>query len=363
MRLSISSSNDRLPTGRWVVLWLLIIVFFVGFISFFEIKMRARGWVPSFSDSRDLWSYHRKRASELGSNALILVGASRIQLGIDLDEIRNNTDLEPIQLAIDGTSPVPVMENLARDPQVNGIIILSLDEGQIKPDYSGEKSNEWVKFYDDYFNSGKFMEPFRFVNNKVKMLISERFITKMEGARPFTVIYSYIFDPSPSANYLVLHKDRSRSADYEKVVMPHFYAERVARHFGNQLVKGETTFRIFFETYSHAIENIQPADNSEFLSGIDLLLKDVQQIENRGGRVIFVRLPTDKLIWETDRKKYPREYFWNELAKRHDKTIHFMDYQSLQKYNLPDGSHLDYRDKKSFTRELMKIIDTDYFKE
>ena len=108
--------------------------------------------------------------------------------------------------------------------------------------------------------------------------------------------------------------------------------------------------------YQQAILNIKPANNQAFLKGLDALMRLILMIEKRGGKVILVRFPTDKLIWEIDNRTYPRDIFWNELEKRHPNTIHFLDYPSLSKYDLPDGSHLDYRDKKSFTKALMKII-------
>lgn len=55
--------------------------------------------------------------------------------------------------------------------------------------------------------------------------------------------------------------------------------------------------------------------NQELVKGSNLLMGYVKKIEDRGGKVIFVRLPWDKLIWKMDEKRFPREKFWNELEK------------------------------------------------
>ena len=361
MRLSTSSSNDRLPKGRWITAWVLIIVFFTVFILLFEIKIQSLGWTPSLSDSQELWSYHRKRASDLGSKAFILVGASRIQLGLDLDEIRKFTNLEPVQLAIDGTTPIPVLESLADDPRINGTIILSITENLIQPDYFQDKSYEWVRHYNANYGKSGFVEPYKVMNRKIQTYIGSNMVTRLEGAKPYTVISKLAFSHTKGNNYLVTNHDRSRSADYTMVRMPDFYAARVIRHYGMDLTENSRDYHEFLDIYTKAINEIMPDSNQYFITGLDRLLKSIREIENRGGKVIIVRFPMDKLIWEIDRRKYPREKFWDELAGRHDKTIHFEDHPMLSKYNLPDGSHLDYRDKKSFTRELMKIIDADYF--
>ncbi len=69
-----------------------------------------------------------------------------------------------------------------------------------------------------------------------------------------------------------------------------------------------------------------------------------------------MRFPTDKLLWEFDNAKYPKNIFWAEIEKRHPKSIHFKDYPATSKFNLKDGSHLDFRDKHEFTKGLFSVI-------
>lgn len=108
---SISSSNERLPEGGWLSIWVGVTVLFLSCVLFFELDLRHQGWSASVNDSEELWSYYRGRAAELGDNAIILTGQSRMQLGAaigdELDEIRKMTKLEPVQLAIDGTNTGP----------------------------------------------------------------------------------------------------------------------------------------------------------------------------------------------------------------------------------------------------------------
>jgi hypothetical protein len=83
----------------------------------------------------------------------------------------------------------------------------------------------------------------------------------------------------------------------------------------------------------------------------------VDRIQQRGGQVIFVRMPTDKLIWKFDNKSYPRDEFWDIFASNTSAaTIHFRDYADLQGQDLPDGSHIDQRDKKHFTGNLVRVL-------
>lgn len=355
VRLSISSSNDRLPKG-YNLIYLLVPFFILIFsLIFFELHLRNLGWQPSLIDSAEHWSKQRKRASFLRDQALILVGASRIQLGLDLSVAKEASGLQPIQLAIDGSPFMPVLHNLAVDNRVTGTVIISVGDN-INLGKGDNKATEWVKYYEKNYRIKRNIEPYKKINNLIKSFLGEHLVTRLNGARPFTIISSLAFKEKSYGNYLTVNNDRSKDADYQKVLMPHFYFSRVERNFGKDLFKRKVTYQEFLDTYKHAIKKIKAEDPKYFLSSIDVMMGYIQTIEMRGGKVIIVRFPTDKLIWEIDKKRYPRNLFWDELAKRHKQSIHFKDYPKLSSYDLPDGSHLDYRDKKTFTLALMNIV-------
>ena len=107
----------------------------------------------------------------------------------------------------------------------------------------------------------------------------------------------------------------------------------------------------------------------------------VSKIQARGGRVIFVVLPTTGAVHAIgyfcssiactapvvlpttgavhaiEEQKYPREKYWDVMAA-HTKaiSIYCSDYPSLSNFNSPDGLHLDYHDAKTFTRNFALII-------
>ena len=83
----------------------------------------------------------------------------------------------------------------------------------------------------------------------------------------------------------------------------------------------------------------------------------VRKIEDRGGDVVFVTFPTTRRIWEMDEALYPKRLFWDELVRRTSaRTIHFAEHESLSRFDLPDGVHLDYRDAPAFTEGLSLLV-------
>lgn len=353
VRLSTSSSNDRLPKGNWPIIWFCTLVLFLLAVVFVEYDIRRSGWTPSVVDSERLWAQQRKRASALKDQAIILVGTSRIQLGMDLEVVKKISKLEPVQLAIDGSPFLPVLKSLADDPNIMGTVIVSVNTNLSLDEES--RSSSWVRHYEDNIKNNN-KEPYKVINDAIAMFFENNMVTRLEGAKPFTAISALIFKEASFGNYLVTHLDRSRDADYSKVKMPHFYMRRTQRHYGENILNNKSSIDGFFSTYERAINNIKAVNNSYYLEKVNHLISLIKIIEKRGGNVVLVRFPTSKLIWDIDQKKHPRKMFWNELEKLHKPSIHFSDYVSLSKYKLPDGSHLDYRDKADFTASLVEII-------
>ena len=54
-----------------------------------------------------------------------------MQTSIDLDVLRERTKLEPVQLAIDGSSFIPVLAGLAKDAQIRGTVIVAFQDGAL----------------------------------------------------------------------------------------------------------------------------------------------------------------------------------------------------------------------------------------
>lgn len=354
MHSFISSFNISFPKSYWVQVWGLAGAGFFSFIFFFEIIMRLYGWTPSVADSEQLWSINRLRASQFGDRAMIFVGASRIQLGIDTSIIKKTTGFEPVQLAIDGSPFLPVLENLSNDTTITGVIILSLHESVMPIDSVETKSYQWVNYYVKKGSNS--IEPYKRIHNYVKDFFDDHMVSRLDGAKPLTVINHFLFYPNSKGNYLTTNTDRSRDADYSKVEMPNFYAERVQRHFGVSFIKNGMTFDDFQKTATGIVHNTTPSNKAAFVAHLEKMMLLINRIEQRGGRVYIIRFPTDKLIWEIDKKRYPRELFWSEIEKRHSRTIHFSDYKGLSSFNLPDGSHLDFKDKRAFTVRLMEVV-------
>lgn len=323
-------------------------------IGFFEYNLRARHWTPTVNDTVELWIKQRQQASQLGDQALILIGGSRIQLGTDLNLLEKLSGKKPIQLAIDGSNFYPVLKNLAEDPTITGNIILDLHESLIENLFVQDKAWDWVNAYQQQAQQPLYKQLDQTIHN----YLTQHMVTKLEGAKPSKVIAQLALQPKQGAgNYLITHNNRSRDADYSKVKMPDFYIARVIRHSGLTLDQTQVqSYSELLALYENAITKIPVSDDSDFNQNLPELIHLINQLKTRGSKVFIVRMPTSKLIWAIDQQRYPLEKFWQQIATQHAASIHFKDYSELNSFDLPDGSHLDQKDKAAFTEGLYQTI-------
>lgn len=344
MHSSISSSNanQRLPVGHWLTTWLMTLIICVTTVLGWEWYCRAIGFTANgVADNDDLWLQARKRASTVGKDGVIMIGASRIQLGINTDIMSHYTKTRPVQLAIDGSQFMPVLENLAADDSITGTVIVDLEMDKVVSTTrdSDQRTLQLIQTYNKYKNVSPY-GAMQTLEDWLTTKFNSFFAFRITGANPQMLLTRQLSGSNFASDYLITLPDRSRQADYTKVSQSDFYLARLQNNLRNE-----------------TLDSLKPAVWPSFEADIHYLNSLVQRIKKRGGRVVFVRFPTDKGIWQIDEGRFPREKYWNKLAATTTvEMIHFKDYPDLSRYQLPDGSHLDYRDAIHFTDALCKLI-------
>jgi len=361
--LSTFSSSSRFPRSSTILPLLLAVIISIIVLGAVEFRLRWLGLQPDVRDSPELWAAQREMAAKYGDDAIILVGDSRAQLDIDLQTLGNLTGLKPVQLAIDGSFFLPVLQDLANDPRITGTIIVDASAWKLIPNKKRDRAQEWPEFYHKKFR-GLFSPA---IETKLKSFLQEQSVL-YSSMFPLENLWSIL---TSNAKYLPMYlktkKDRQRDADYSLVKMPEFYVARVIRNFGGQKQLKKKSFRSLAEFTSSMQEQIAEryARNSttdqqvknDFEEKLSYVNGLTDKISARTGRMFFVRFPSDKLVWLIDQHSMPREIYWDTFAHSTTATtIHFQDYPNLKKYSLPDGSHLDQRDKKSFTAALVEAL-------
>ena len=353
MLSSTSSSERTLPRLAWW--WILAgaLSMLLAYVVAAEVALARRGFGVAVQDTQARWLKERARASALGTRALILVGASRMQLDVDLDILRRSTGLEPVQLAIDGSSYVPVLHGLVRDPSIRGTVVLDLMPGPVS--FQGEapgRSHHYQAEYDAQAAARMQWPTYRDSEAWLTDLVRNRLINYADGGRPWDALVNRLMNPHATPQYLSTSPDRSRRADYQRVAMPDFYLQRVLRHLGNpaEIDADPRNDHLAQDLGAYVRRLVPTVENAQTENGLADLESAVSAIQSRGGRVVIAALPTSGLVQEADARRFPRPLFWDRVvATTSAQTVHWQDHATLKGFTCPDGSHLDQRDVAAFT--------------
>jgi hypothetical protein len=315
-----------------------------------EWRLASRGIVPTAIDSEALWLQERARASRLGADALVLVGASRMQLDVDLGVLRRRSGLEPVQLAIDGSGILPVLEGLARDPAITGMVLVDIDDASLAAPRTDSADR-----HQALFEQRPPLAPWTYhaVEERLSRALRRHLRAYADGARPVTSLLQRAVRAPETGQYLFTLPDRSRLADYRKVPMPRAYLERVAVELGLPSSAAAGDAALVTRRFTAQVDALVPADNAHYLRNVERVRAAIATIEGRGGHVRLVVFPTSGLVAAAGAARFPRTHFWDRMAAMAGpRALHSADRPALAAFRCPDGSHLDMRDRARFTGAL-----------
>src|SRR3954464_11955305 len=115
-----------IPAQPWSTVFLTALVLFAVMLAAWEIYWRNFGVEPSYRNSDGQWAMQRHRIDDGDGAKTVLIGASRVLFDVQLPVWERATGERPIQLAMEGTSPVPVLEDLANDSHFSGRLLVGV---------------------------------------------------------------------------------------------------------------------------------------------------------------------------------------------------------------------------------------------
>jgi hypothetical protein len=323
-----SISNSEMKSKSWLYSWLLVLVVFVATLTAYEYFLYNRGFVASIENNKDLWSGYRGKITGK-NNALVIVGASRSQLDVNISYLKTKLNKHEVtQLSINGQYPLATIKAIAADKDFDGTLIVALNAQALESKYLDMQA-EHNRYYADQSTLNKSFDAYLTAILQSRF----RFLHPLLGVRDLVDFYA-VNKKFKDVFYTTANIDQSVSADYSKAdvagLLKHFVANKE-------------------ENY----KNEPPSTPRILMQNIELLQGYVKRIENRGGRVILVRFPTDKGHWLLDEEYYPRRLYWDAIERNSDLiTVHFNDVVGLNQIDLPDSSHVDQKDTIEFTELL-----------
>jgi len=339
----------EVPQQPWGRIMLGAAVLFALLLGGWEYYWRAFGVTPAYHNSNAEWAQQRRRIDAGEGSKTVLIGSSRILFDVQLPVWEKLGGERPIQLALEGTTPLLTMEDLAADPNFTGRLLVG-----VAPDlfFSG------FAYRGDALAYFRKETPSQRAGNWLSRVLIEPWFAFFDEDYALAKVVKR--QPWPARadlpNRLDVRKLSIQAADrsthlWDKLVSDTQYRD-LARSIWAQHLDGPPPPG--FDTP----EKMASVIDKQIQRAVDALVK----LRARGVKVLFVRPPSDGHYLEFENKVFPRARTWDVLLARTGASgIHFQDYPELQGFELPEWSHIKHADAEKFTAALHQIIVRDFW--
>lgn len=263
---------------------------------------------------------------------IVLIGASRIQAGLDLDVFAAETGIRPVQLGVCYSSPTPVLHDLAQDDSFRGLVLCDVTP-LLFFQVAGPVVERAMPYLAGY---RRYRSPATRLEWQLQLGLETLFVCRLDRLSPGHFGECRMKGTWPEPNLSQLRADR--------MVVVHYPAG-----FGDDQPRPAAAFK----------RNRYLAEGPGRDELVGRVAADVDRIHERGGKVVFVVLPFTGDYAEKEAQLAPREEYWDVLLARTGAAgLHFEDVPGMGGYVCPDGCHLDSRDAPRFTRALLAALRT-----
>src|SRR6476660_9056748 len=167
---------------------ILGLVLVTTFILGWEGYWRSKGYVATYNDDKVLWANKRHEAYQAKEKATVFIGSSRIKFDLDIPTWESLTGEKAVQLALVGTSPRLLLEDLANDKNFKGKLVMDVTEVLFFSDapFVNKSSREAIGFYHKQTPSEKLSSLVDFaLESKLTFLEESRFsLTSLSNEIP-----------------------------------------------------------------------------------------------------------------------------------------------------------------------------------
>ena len=313
------------------------------FVIFWEYNWRRQGFTITYNDDKVIWATARKRI--YAPETTVFIGDSRVKFDIDLPTWKALTGENAVQLAMVGTTPRPVLHNLANDVHFHGNVIMGAAELAF---YSMDSIQREVSARDgiEYYNKET---PAQSLNASLDFMLESKLVFLEEGKFGLNSLLNSL--PIPN-----------RPGVFIRTLPP--------RHFSRSdyfRQSSETDELLKDTSIQHAVINYWTLNASRLKPkpiGGDTLLAFFKQMKNsmdkiraRGGKIAMIRPPSSGAVLMRENKLYPKNQYWDRFIQYTESPgFYYTDYPELAHMVCPEQSHLTPTDAVIFTRSLINFL-------
>ncbi len=323
---------------------ILTVVLVLIFIAGLEVYWRNRGFHPTYNDDKVLWASKRGEVYKPADQATVFIGPSRIKFDLDIPTWEKLTGEKAIQLAIVGTSPRLILNDLANDEKFKGKLIMDLTEFSIFSN-SARREKSAMESLNYYYKE----TPSQKMSSYINYNLESNFVFLEEGKFGLnSLLYDFhvpnrkgvMGPPDFPKEFSVSSSERQASLTPMFLSSPRLIKIQI----GNWIKRG-------------ALDKRPGLKGDSLIAMFKQIKASVDKIRSRGGQVLFVRPPSSGGYLATEKIVYPRKEYWDALlAYTNSPGIHYADYPETANLACPEWSHLSPKDAIIYTETLVRVL-------
>jgi hypothetical protein len=304
-----------------------------------ELWRRAQAHHATVRDDLDLWALEVARFQRAGKSGLAILGTSRVLFGLDPRVLKRELPhSEPIMLALNGLYPLTSLRMFAQDPQYLGDVFIEIDARGLARYYRNMQLGY-------VWQAQKGVGPSAAINRRLLSAWQDHaVIANAELGLPALVQRKLFGAPVPPINYVRMWPDRSAALDFS---LPGIPLDGLTQNFAAGVL-GD-------------YQSNPPPPPDRWIADLADVAADIRALRARGVRVIFFCAKTQGAHLQADLAGYPRELYWDRFAKEIAQAngayaFYAWDAPAIAALNLPDGSHVDQRDRTALTEAIAALL-------
>ncbi|MCX7826639.1 MAG: hypothetical protein N2689_13915, partial [Verrucomicrobiae bacterium] len=220
---------------------------------------------------------------------MALIGTSRFLTGLDPAVMnREIAGRRFFQLAIEGSCPFPVLEDLAKDPKFSGDVVCEVYPALV---FRSTTAEHIPRVWLDAFHHRAWTAD---IETQLRILLQERLTLELATVTPTAVLRALLQEHRlPEPNPGRIRADRFVVADYDRV--------DVSRRLRALLAN--------LRSVEDALTETQLRQRCAQIN------KSVSAIQRRGGQVVFLRMVSSGELYEEEERRFPPEKHWNVFVR------------------------------------------------
>jgi len=321
-----------------------LLLLFIGITSW-EFYLRKSGYTISYDDGKEFWAHQRRKVYQPKDETTVFIGSSRIKYDLDAETWFQETGEIPIQLAHVGSTPLPVLQDLANDENFKGKLIIDITEKL----FFSLRSNPYKRPTDGlkYLNDESYAQKMSFY---IDQALQSQWVFLDKENFTLNPLIDKVSIPRRKDVFVlpVFPREFDRTNAYRQSYMTDRFAADTAE---TKIVQN------IWKLYGDMAKKKPPPTEHQIDSLYGIVKTCVDKLKSRGVDILFTRTPStgDELLEE--KMVFPREKFWQRiLDTTQAKGMHFEDYPELTSLRCPEYSHLDLTGAKIFTKKLCDVL-------